>query len=316
MTDHAGLPSSGSSLADPAAAGFAACGSEINWPDFFLVGAAKAGTTSLYTHLKRHPEVYLPEVKESIYFSPEIRGGIHRDLYSNLDRYRARYEEARGYKAIGEVSSTYLAAVDSAVRIREVSPAARIIIILRDPVERAFSHYLYYQTTQDESTAVSFADALRRYRNKSAEGWWMSEEYIVHGFYHAQVRRYLDAFGTDQVQVLLFDDLAKDPNELLTRIARHIGIDPSFFAGLDVSEARNPYSVPKSSFVRWARSHGFTKLMPRSLVLSLRPLFFNMKKPPLDQESRRFLQELYTPEVSGLENLLGRSLPELRRTWR
>lgn len=287
----------------------------INWPSFFVVGAAKAGTTSLYTYLRRHPDVYLPDVKESVYFSPEIRGGIHRELYQSLDRYRSMYEGASGYKAVGEVSSTYLASDESAVRIREVAPAAKIIIILRDPVERAFSHYLYYQTNHDESTAVSFADALRRYEDRSAEGWWMSQEYIGHGLYHAQVRRYLEAFGADQVQVLLFDDLAKNPNQLLARIARHIGVDDGFFAALDVSEARNPYSVPKSSVVRWARSHGVTRFMPRSLVLSVRPLFFNMKKPPLDHESRRFLQELYAPEVSGLEDLLGRPLPELRRTW-
>jgi hypothetical protein len=288
---------------------------EMNWPNFFVVGAAKAGTTSLYTHLKRHPDVFLTDVKESAYFSPEIRAGIHRDLYRDPGRYRAMYAGANRCKAVGEVSSTYLATEGTPARIREVRRDARIVIILRDPVERAFSHYLFYRTTRDETTGESFAEALRRYENTSAKGWWMSAEYIEHGLYHSQVRRYFDAFGSEQVLVLLFDDLAKNPNELLARIARHIGVDPGFFAGLDLSEARNPYYVPKSSAVRWVQTHGLTRLLPRSLVLAVRPLFFNMKKPGLDDQSRRFLQELYAPEVTGLEELLGRKLPELRRTW-
>lgn len=287
----------------------ATCSAEMTWPTFFVVGAHKAGTTSLYTHLRRHPQIFLPSVKEPRYFTPEVPYSV------SLDRYRDLYASASDYPAIGDITPFYLPREAAPGRIREVCPAARIVIILRDPVERAYSHYLFARETTHEEPVKSFQEALRRYENRKSKEWYLSQQYIEHGQYHAQVRRYLDTFDGEQVKVLLFDDLLRNPNELLMQIARHIGVDPQFFAELNVSEAKNPYYVPKFSLVRWAQTHGVTRFMPRSLVLSVRPLFFNMKKPPLDQESRRFLQELYAPEVSGLEDLLGRRLPELRRIW-
>lgn len=280
----------------------------MNWPNFFVVGAHKAGTTSLYVHLKPHPEVFLPSLKEPRYFTPEVRGSV------GLEEYRALYEGADGYKAIGDVTPFYLPSEGAPGRIREASPDAKIVIMLRDPVERAFSHYLYARQIGEEP-AGSFRDALRRYQDRQAKEWYLSREYIEHGLYWAQVRRYLETFGSDQVLVLMFADLVKNPNDLMSRIARHIGVDPEFFAGADVSEARNPYQMPKFGGIRALQRWGVTRLFPRSVVLALRPLFFDQKKPALDEESRRYLQDLYAPDVSGLEELLGRNLPALRMSW-
>jgi hypothetical protein len=285
---------------------------EVNWPTFFVVGAQKAGTTYLYHTLRRHPQIFLPPRKELRYFQPE-----HRHSWS-LERYRAVYADAIGYQASGEITPFYLFDPLVPGRIHQQCPTAKIIIMLRDPVERAYSHYLDRRRDIDDrfDHAESFHEALRRYENRSAREWSFSQEYIEHGLYHVQVRRYLDAFGRDQVLILLFNKLEKDPNEVLMRIARFIGVDPDFFATGDVSQPRHPYAVPRFSAIRWLQQRKFVnRLVPRSLGRALRPLLFNMKKPPLDIESQRLLQERYAPDLAALEELLGQKLPELRKTW-
>ncbi len=288
----------------------------MNWPNFFVVGPHKTGSSSLYMHLKRHPQIFLPDVKHANPFQPE---SIHRMRIGGVDQCRAWYANAKGYKAIGEVNPDYFPDPAVPARIREVCPNARIIIVLRDPVERAYSHYLTTRYTNPAGTAAepakSFREALLRYEKRSAKKWHLSQEYIEHSLYHASVRRYLQTFGTEQVLLLLFDDLKKNPADILARIARHIGVDPVFFAKVDVSEDGNPFRTPKNAAVRWGRELGIQKLLPDSFKLALRPIFLNMKKPPLDAESRRQLQEVYDPDVTRLEELLGRKLPELRKSW-
>lgn len=286
----------------------------MNWPNFFVVGAQKGGTTSLYWHLRRHPEVFLPSQKELRIFQPE-----HPDAHSP-DSYRTLYAEAKGYKAIGEVTPYYL--VDLAVpgRIREVSPAAKIVILLRDPVERAYAHYLNVKEvnigTGYREPSRSFAEALRSYdKTSSEERRNLVTDYLEQGEYSAGVQRYLETFGSDKVLILLFDDLAKDTTGLFVRVAQHIGVNPDVFSKLDVSENRHPYRIPKFAGIRWGQRLGLPELLPHSLKVAMRPIFFKMKKPPLDDESRRQLQEFYEPDIARLEELLGRKLPELRKSW-
>lgn len=247
-------------------------------------------------------------------FQPE-----HPDSLSP-DRYRNFYAEAKGYKAIGEVTPYYL--VDLAVpgRIREVSPAAKIVILLRDPVERAYAHYLTVKEvnvrTGYREPSGSFAEALRVYDKTPAEQRRsLTTDYLEQGLYSAGVRQYLETFGSDQVLILLFDDLAKDTKGVFGRVAQHIGIDPHVFSNLDVSENRHPYRAPKYAAIRWGQKWGISGLLPHSWKFAMLPLFFNLKKPPLDDESRRRLQQFYDPDITGLEELLGRKLPELRKSW-
>ncbi|MGA7885556.1 MAG: sulfotransferase, partial [Acidobacteriaceae bacterium] len=265
-------------------------------------------------HLKRHPEVFLPSFKELRMFQPE-----HPDSLSPA-RYRNLYAEAKDYKAIGEVTPYYL--VDPAVpgRIREVSPAARIVILLRDPVERAYAHYLTVKEvnvgTGYREPSGSFAEALRMYDKTPAEQRRnLVMDYLEQGLYSAGVRRYLETFGSDQVLVLLFDDLAKDTKGVFERIAQHIGVDPDVFSNVDASENRNPYRVPKYAAIRWGQKMGLSGLLPHSLKVAMLPLFFKLRKTPLDDESRRRLQQFYDRDITELEALLGRKLPELRKSW-
>lgn len=286
---------------------------KMNWPNFFVIGPHKTGSTSLWMHLKRHPEVFLPIFKHANTFQPERADpGDPRPC-------RALYAGANGYKAIGEVRPDYFPDPAVPARIRQVHPDARIIIVLRDPVERAYSHYLTTRYTNPggltAEPAKSFREVLLRYQDRSSKLRWRSEEYIEHSLYYAPVKRYLEMFGAEQVLLLLFDDLKKNPSEFLARIARHIGVDPGVFAKLDVSEDGNPFRTPRMAAIRWGQEIGLSGLLPHSLKVAMRPFFFNMKKPQLDIESRRQLQELYDPDITSLEEFLGRKIPELRKSW-
>jgi hypothetical protein len=287
---------------------------ETIWPNFFAVGPPKAGTTSLYAHLKKHPQVFLPDVKEPNYFS--TRSGI------SLENYRRLYRDARKYPAIGDMTPYYLWDENTPRNIHAVSPDAKIIIMLRDPIARAYSHFLMYQRTGVD-TEPSFEKALRRHDDKSDKLWEFSHEYIELGMYCGQVERYLKVFGESQVLAVLFDDLTKDPQDLFARIAGHLGIDPEPLTRENLSEARNAFRTPRfQNLYRMVRDSQAKKVLmqylpePAQEWLRESPVLYGAgKRPMLDDASRRLLQEIYEPDICRLEKLLGRDLPELRKSW-
>jgi hypothetical protein len=298
----------------------------VIWPNFFIVGAAKCGTTSLYAELKKHPEVFLPDVKEPHYFitTPPLPTMRVRQEHRAGDRegYLRLYENARSCRAIGDASPSYLWDEGSARRIHEVSPAAKIVVILRDPVTRAHSQFQMNHLVGTETDSLTFLEALRRDQARQPKGWWAARLYIELGMYAEQVSRFHEVFGSDQVLVVLSEDLKRNPQKLYSEIARHIGVDPGHFATRDISEAHNASRTPR--FL--GAYHFVTKRVNRELRdrilpapvrqwLRSSPLLYGRQKAPLDDEARRFLQKIYDPDITDLEQLLERKLPELRKSW-
>src|SRR6478752_3812539 len=185
------------------------------WPNLFIVGAPKAGTTSLHTYLARHPEAFMCDPKEPHYFSsvtalPAWRGQAGAVTDPNTGRlvaptvttesaYASLFVGAGGCRVIGESSTSYLADPEACRRIRETAPDARIIIMIRDPVERAISHHLMYVREGWETRSLEQAvdDELR-------EGATWAYAYLRNGWYRDDIRRYLDAFG-DRVLVIVLE---------------------------------------------------------------------------------------------------------------
>jgi hypothetical protein len=287
---------------------------ETIWPSFFVVGPPKAGTTSLYTHLKKHPQVFLPEVKEPNFFATGHT--------MTQEEYRRLYRKAAGYTAVGDMSPYYLWDENSPRYIHEAVPGARIIAILRDPVARAFSHYLMY-VRKGADPEPSFEKALRRLDNQADKLWDYSNEYVGLGMYCGQVQRYLDVFGANQVLVMLFEDLIHNPQEFSARIAKHIGVDPGPLAQEDLGEARTAFRTPRFgnlySMVRDSRAKQvLMRYLPERVQNWLResPVLYGQgNRPVLDDASRKLLQGIYDPDIGRLEKLLGRNLPELRKSW-
>ncbi len=287
---------------------------KLIWPNFFIVGAVKSGTTSLYAQLKKHPQVFLPEMKEPHYFasSPQPPNLEDQHCTGDLEAYQRLYRGAESFPAIGDASPSYLWDEKAPRNIYEVCPQAKIIIILRDPVARAYSEY--HMAIMNGSETLPFPEALRLDYAREKKGYWIARLLVELGMYHDQVLRYFDTFGRDRVLVLLFEDLIKNPKDLYARIATHLGIDPGAFDASEYTDAQNAYKMPRSLIVYhlWTSPASRAlrrKLLPPSVQKRIRnssilQLFFDNKKPEIDDESRRFLQAVFEPEVTALKLFL------------
>lgn len=290
------------------------------WPTFFIVGATKCGTTTVWEYLRRHPEVYLPDVKEPHFFMSDVQPARSETegYVGNLKGYQSLYRKSKGYKAIGDASPSYLWEAGVPKRIHDVSPNARIVVLLRDPVERAYSHYVMHTRAAIElgEKYLPFADVMQ-------PGNWNDKIFkmlVEPGMYYGQVLRYFETFGREHVGVYLTKDLKKDPRNVMTAICRHIGVDPAL---LDMERQRT-YNVSRVPRVKWLYKVGRRVISPRIRQRFL-PAFVNhwltsspylfKPSPPANDTSMRYLQSLFEPDLSRLEELLGRKLPELRSKW-
>jgi hypothetical protein len=293
-------------------------------PNFLIVGAAKAGTTALHEYLRQHPDVFLPaELKESFFFAglpesiPGPGGGIASGAIRTLADYERLFEGAAGRRAIGEACVGYLYYHETAIpRIRTtLGDAVRIVIVLRDPVERAFSNYTHH--VRDGIERLSFADALAAEGKRRAEGWWWGFQYRDASRYAGQVGAYLEAFGRDRVSVLLYDDLARDPRAFLRDLFGLLGVDEDFEP--DTSIRHNPSGIPRSALARLlsVQRHGplgsLRALVPaalrrRAAARLEHSLTSNLVKPELPPELRRELVAEFRDDVLALSRTIGRDL--------
>jgi hypothetical protein len=289
-------------------------------PNFFVVGAAKAGTTSLHGYLSQHPEVFMSVVKEPHYFAdfqikPEFDNFI--PVIRDSRAYQALFVGSAGFKAIGEASPSYLCDPGAAVRIKLAVPDAKILISLRNPVQRAYSHYLMEYHAGREKLA--FADALKADELRSDKRWGSSFQYVELGLYAAQVERYLEVFGSSQVMVVVFEEMVRDTAGEMERIARFLGIDPSRFPASAFDKVHFPFEASRGRLARsllrfralrvWSKSW-----LPKTFRTAIRDslIYKSASKPKLDDDTRRSLDARFAADLRKLEQVLQRDLSLLK----
>ena len=283
-------------------------------PNFLIVGAAKAATTSLHHWLGQHPEVCMSRVKEPEYFADGY--GLN-----DWDKYLQLFEEGSGKKAVGESSTVYLSSPECAERIHSALENPKILIILRNPVDRAFSMYRWMVMKGWESIG-RFEDALQaeesrfldpRFREGNAYFW--GSMYVRAGQYSDQVKRYFDTFGKESVRVYLFDDLVARPKDVYQDVCQFLDVAPDFvpdFSRQNVS--LSPRSVRIQHSLR--RLHVWLKKLPagvrpraRSSVSRLMQAnLTNAKKGGLTKQQRAELQEVFRRDVEELQSLISQDL--------
>jgi hypothetical protein len=297
-------------------------------PNFFIVGAARAGTTSLYRVLQQHPDVYMPENKEPGFFSAPPPGWeeFSNPAARDLDAYMALFAGAGTRRAVGEASVMYLTAPESAQRIRDFNPNARIIIVLRQPADRAYSLYRYMcmRGLEPEPTFErALADEGRRMARcleLAPAPWLHAGCYFDSGLYAAQVARFLDVFPREQVHIVLFDDFKKDPDGTARAVLTFLGLDGSApvrsmhrnkspFVGsvrLQAFLARHwhghPMRRPGTRRLGWVDG----KLIPTAFVLNAH--LGRLRGSAMNPETRRALSRRYRPDVERTGALIGRNL--------
>lgn len=298
--------------------------SEEIWPNFFIVGARKCATTSLYFYLKKIPGVYLPPVKELFYFAPNAVQNDINDMIKDKKEYLELFKNAKGHIAIGEATPIYLWDPDAPKLIRQTVPYARIVMSLRDPIERAHSQYLH--SIKYKGRKSSFYDALRRSYKSQEKVYGRSALYVELGMYYQQVKRYFDIFGREQVKVIIFEEFIRDPVKYVNEVLAFLGVN---YTVTEITGHHNPDTVPRSplsvwifALFRWLRTKKNIKfykmqdLLPDSIVepapltyQAEKILFKTTQKPKIDPKAIKFLREIYYDDVLKLESLLGRSLP-------
>jgi hypothetical protein len=304
-----------------------------NWPNFFIVGAARSGTTSLYEYLGRVPGVYMPTVKEPHYFAPSVPENNHISRFVTHDKtkYLSLYKDVKDEPAVGDASPSYLVDVDSPKAIHSIVPDARIIMILRDPIERAFSHYL--MNVRERWETLPFYDAIQKDYTRSQKGYFVSHLYVETGFYSGQVERYLRTFGSSRVKILIFEEFIKDTEAAVKDVLEFLGL-PMFIPS-NAKMVYNPHSHPieRGQLVRRISKialrsktsarvrEGLRTVLPNSSWRAIRKKFLPVKdsltqdvvlktscKPNIPENARVFLQKLYNEDVVKLKLILGREL--------
>lgn len=288
-------------------------------PHFLIIGAEKAGTTWLHDVLSAHPDLFLPSTKEIHYFN---RFDSNRNVTDNFARrdqawYESHFKEAKPGQILGEATPMYLCDPDAPNRILETLPDARFIVILRNPVSRALSHYRMARAKQHIAEDL---DALIKARDPRV---------LERGLYGAQLSRWMSIFPAERFLVLFFEEVMADQSTALTQIANWLGVDAKPLLGARPEESRNAASGYRSARLyngsvkaaRALRNFPLTRGLAARLKASGLYDFVktaNQAAPEahsLSDGQRATLQQFYQEDTASLSALIGRpSLPWAKDT--
>ncbi len=303
-------------------------------PDFFVAGAPRSGTTTLYHALRAHPDVFMSPVKEPHFFSRSDlqparfreslkaslgafdfdawlegrhRPFLHRWYVDSWDRYVRLFEGSHPYRRRGEASTSYLWSAHAAAAIRERIPGARIIISLRHPVERAFSHYLMERRMG--LTTKSFHDHLAEDAAGPIRTWGATSLYVETGLYHDQVRRFIDTFGRDNVHVSLLEDLAGNPEKLMQSLFGFLEVEPTEATDFSrYNEARLPRFPGLGGRAGATAAQRAVRRLPDAVRGLARRLLYRSPRLAMAAGDRATLLHRFRDDTLRLQDLIQRDL--------
>lgn len=312
--------------------------SETIKPNFVVAGAAKCGTTSLYHYLKQHPDVYMSPIKETNHFSQDIRPENFSTEYKTYERaknldieqfvnsdmtgdqwgayilnrehYLKLFRFAGGKKAIGEISNSYLYSSVAAENIRKDFPDMKVVMILRQPAERAYSHYL--ANLRDGRTTLPFRPEVENDDAKQRHGWSISHLYYELGCYADQVERFQQLFPASQLRIYLFDDLKNNNRGLVKDLFDFLGLRQDVSINFD--EKFNEARIPKNpGLIKFITQLGIKRrifrALPKQWQKGVKDSFFKEGKvPKLSAEDRKWMTSRYIADIHKLEKLINKDL--------
>ena len=280
----------------PSASRTAPASGEGRLPTFLIIGAMKAGTTSLAMWLRAHPDVFIPREKETHFFD------VHHER--GLDWYRARFAEAGHRRAVGEATPGYMFKEDAFSRMAGAVPDARLMAVLRNPVDRAYSHYWHRRTNARESREFGEAVAAEIAADPAEGRRWGG--YLARGRYLEQLERVTERYARDALSVFLFEDLRDAQHETFAAACRFLDIDETVrpsSVGVVYTRTRPEVSRLDGALDRYDR--WIPKPLGRALrARGRRPAAY----PPLDPATRAILVAYFRPFNEALGRWLGRDL--------
>ena len=290
-------------------------------PTFIIAGAPKCGTTALWNYLKEHPKVCMSRIKEPRFFS-QIQGeldkgkmgsGPLRPGYFNrgLKWYESLFDSCQQSKVRGEASTYYFSAIDSAALIKSLIPEVRLIFLLRDPVERLYSHY--WQEYKLGLKLPSFEDMVQNNHPRF--------QYYSHvSSYKINLERFYLEFPKNQVLLLLNEDLKKNPQEIFQQVCQFLGLDDNYFP-TSLGKKFNQQTLPKNQLLEQI----ITTISSKDIIVervphSIRPYLGKIKRtiskvnsikndyPPLKISLRNQLVNRFEADIAFVEECLFKNL--------
>lgn len=308
------------------------------WPDFFLVGHHKSGTTAMYEMLRRHPRVFMPDLKEPRYMADDLRWRGPPGLPGSrnpvtAESYLALFAAAGADQLLGEASATYLFSSTAAERIAEVQPGAKIIAILREPVQflrSLHTQYLGIQFEQEPDLARAIAmQPARREGKRLPPRAFIPEllQYTDQVRYTEQLERFEQRFGRENMLVLIYDDFRRDNRAELLRVLGFLGLegDPAL-TPVEANVTTHTVRYPRldvaldSAVLGRGAAWGFTRAAAKTLtsqrlrmamLRTVRRRFMLREPTQLRAELTQELRERFRPEVVAVSEHLGRDLVSL-----
>ena len=299
----------------------------VRVPDFFVVGHHKSGTTALYQMLKRHPQIFMPDLKEPKFFASDLPARLEpptaRKLPGTLEEYLALFADARPDQRAGEASPSYLRSHAAAGQIAQVQPNARIVAILREPASFVRSMHLqlvqsHVESEKDLAKALAAEDVVRAGKEL--------RRYSDHVTYAEQVRRYHAAFPREQVLVLIYDDFRRDNEATVRKVMRFLDVDDTVeIEAIEANptvavrslrlnntvgalyEGRGPFGRAVSATVKALTP----ERLRRSAYMAVRRKLVYGKPQPPDEEVTVQLRRRFKGEVVALSEYLDRDLVTL-----
>ncbi len=315
----------------PVRRGSAHVSTELRRPDLFIIGAAKCGTTSLYQYLAGHPEIYMSPDKEPQYFAPDLATEIlgrtlrHPDDH---DRYLALFAGARDERRLGEASVRYIYSEQAPGLVRQFQPDARIVVMIRDPVDMMHSlhaHYVAGAIEQITDFGRAFAaEADRRHGRRVRRGVHPALLlYSERARFGRQLTRWFETFPREQIHVIVFEDFAAGPEHHFRRLLEFLEVDPDYQP--PSFGVHNPRHAPRSQALLAVESARPLRILARRVISQplrdslrrrvIRPLrMLNRKRvdrEPMPAALRQRLRQELAPDVELLSHLLDRDLAEL-----
>jgi hypothetical protein len=309
-------------------------------PDFFIVGHEKCGTTALYSMLRQHPQIYMPDLKEPRFFAPELRSRLRQSAgvrrVETLDDYLALFAAASPEQRAGEASPQYLRSRAAAGRIADVQPAARIIAILREPTSFLRTFHLQcvqggIETERDLRKAIALEEP-RRQGSHIPRGCVAADRllYSDHVRYVEQLRSYHAVFSPERVLILIYEDFRRDNEATIRTVLRFLEVDETYpIDGIETKgrQRRAVRLMPLHSLTRAIRtaqrnpalagpvSRTVNALIPRQLQGEAAKgiwsgVVYTPARPP-EEGLTLELRRRFKPEVEALSDYLGRDLVTL-----
>ncbi|MCL5039663.1 MAG: sulfotransferase [Firmicutes bacterium] len=270
-------------------------------PDFLCVGTVKGGTTTLHDILKQHPDIYLPIIKETRFFDESFEKGV--------SFYERSFRGYKGQKLIGEIAPTYMYPPYVAERIyKTLGKDIKIIFMLRDPADRAFSHYLMAKTLglekEDFPTAVNLA----------LEGVGSFRDYIVRGYYANQIINYLNFFPKENMLFIIFEDFIKDVRKEMEKIYDFLDVEQDHRVNFNIKS--NQARKIKSTWLHGIYRQPWLDIVRTSTPYSIRTrirkvlekAIFEPVTAKLDVTMRIKLINIYRSEIDVLEKVIQKDL--------